>query len=144
MLMEKFMELVKSIKNGRYVKASWKSVKMVGGLELEKISSGVVRMGIKYANIKKEKDTTTRQFNGKFIVDNMLIESQDKKGNTTHNVRLYPSKCKNHHTRVVYYYGGVEYSKQELIEMGVLETPKPRTSEMLCFTVKLENLISLG
>ena len=37
-----------------------------------------------------------------------------------------------------------DISKQELIEMGVLETPKPRTSEMLCFTVKLENLISLG
>ena len=139
MKLEKFVELVKSIKNGCYVKASWKSTKQVNGILLEKVSSGVVRMGIKYSNLKKEKDTTTRQFNGKYIVDNMLIES-----NTHHIVRLYPSKCKNHHTRVVYYYGGQEYTKQELIELGVLETPKPRTSEMTCFSVRLENLISLG
>ena len=139
MKLEKFVELVKSIKNGCYVKASWKSTKEVNGILLEKVSSGVVRMGIKYSNLKKEKDTTTRQFNGKYIVENMLIEN-----NTHHIVRLYPSKCKNHHTRVVYYYGGQEYTKQELIELGVLETPKPRTSEMTCFSVRLENLISLG
>ena len=139
MKLEKFVELVKSIKNGCYVKASWKSTKEINGILLEKVSSGVVRMGIKYSNLKKEKDTTTRQFNGKYIVDNMLIEN-----NTHHIVRLYPSKCKNHHTRVVYYYGGQEYTKQELIELGVLETPKPRTSEMTCFSVRLENLISLG
>lgn len=144
MKLEKFIELVKSIKNGCYIKASWKSTKEINGILLEKISSGVVRMGIKYSNLKKEKDTTTRQFNGKYIVDNMLIESIDKKGNTNHNVRLYPSKSNKHHTRVVYYYGGQEYTKQELIELGVLETPKPRTSEMTCFSVRLENLISLG
>ena len=140
MLLNELIEKLSSIKKGTYTKAQWQSTKVINGILLEKVSSGVVKVGIKYANIKKEKDTTTRQFNGHYIVDNVIIESQDKKGNTTHNVRLYPSKC----TRVVYYYGGVEYSKQELIEMGVLETPKPRTSEMLCFTVKLENLISLG
>ena len=144
MLLNELIKKLSSIKKGAYTKAQWQSTKVINGILLEKVSSGVVKVGIKYANIKKEKDTTTRQFNGHYIVDNVIIESQDKKGNTTRNVRLYPSKCKNHHTRVVYYYGGVEYSKQELIEMGVLETPKTRTSEMLCFTVKLENLISLG
>lgn len=131
-------DFLKTYINGRYVKAQWQSITQTKNYTLVKKSSGVVRMGIAYSNLKanKEKDTQGLPY-GQFEIDNVLIEHNGKK-----QVRMYPSACPKHRTHTTYIYNGVEKTKQELIEMGVIKV-KPY-QERLCFNVKLENLIALG
>ena len=131
-------EFLETYINGRYVKAQWQSITQTKNYTLVKKSSGVVRMGIAYSHLKQNKDVETKGLSyGHFEIDNVLIEHNGKK-----QVRMYPSACPKHRTHTTYIYNGVEKTKQELIEMGVLDS-KPRKA-VPCFNVKLENLISLG
>lgn len=135
---EQFESIYKNYKKGTLISGEWQSITQTKTYSLVKISKGVVRMGIAYSNLKanKEKDTQGLPY-GQFEINNVLIEHNGK-----YQVRLYPSKCKNHRTHTTYYYNGIEKTKQELIDMGVIKV-KPY-QERLCFNVKLENLIALG
>lgn len=135
---EMFETKIAVIGKGRLTKAVWKSVKTKGENVVEKISSGVVRLGIKYSNLKSNKDIVTKELPyGTYAIQDYLIEH-----NGNYQVRLYPSVCKNHRVFVEYLLNGKPTTKQELIAMGLVDN-KPSKART-CFNVKLENLISLG
>ena len=51
MLLNEFLQKINGIQKGKFVKATWKSTKVINGVVYEKVSNGVVRL-VKYANIK--------------------------------------------------------------------------------------------
>ena len=137
MELEKFNELQSKIKKGSYYKMVFKSIKEIKGNTIEKVSNGVYRFGINYKNISKVKDITTHSLLwGEWQTQNFILKHKE-----TLYLRVYPSTCKYHKTKSFYLLNGKETTKQELIEMGLLK--EQNTKEMLCFNIKLENLISI-
>lgn len=132
------LNFLKNYINGTYINAKWKSVKEINGLTLVKESNGVIRMGVAYSNLAQNKEKVTQGLPyGEFEIQNILIKTKNG-----YQVRVYPSQSESHHTATKYTYGGVEYTKKQLLEMGVLKESKK--TDLLCFNIKLENLIALG
>ena len=123
----------KNLRHGVFHKASWKSEKVVNGVEYTKVSNGVVRI-VKYRNIKqvKAKLSVKAPSSKQWLIEDLLSYNQNT-GNylvslgTTH---IKPSSK--------YYVNGKEVNKEEY-EMVI----KPNTNDSVIFSVKLENLISI-
>ena len=133
---------IKKIKKGTFVKIVYRGdIKGVNG---EKITQIVGRMGIIYNNTQAYKnkpqneEKTPRKYVDEIVVPNLLFKSKDGRL----KVRIYTSNNINHRAKSKYYVDGMEVSKQELLEQGVIKPSKPR--ECICFEVFLDNIISIG
>lgn len=130
MTIQELQNKIKNIRKGTFTKATWKSEKMVNGVQCEKISNGVVRF-VKYGNIK---GVVVKGVNNgeNAIIENTLY--QTSKGSLL--VQMATTKIKAHST---YKINGVEVDKATYETMV-----KPSNGARVVFRVKLENLISLG
>lgn len=146
MTLEKLIELLKNIKKGTFVKMTYKSVKKPlaahKGDLIEKVSSGVYRLGITYANMKINAEKITGPMNSgewKRGFENYIINDLDKNGNETHKLRVYTTK---HKTTSKWYLNGVETTKEWLETNGYIgkQTSKPTP----LFNVFVENVLALG
>lgn len=140
---EKIENQLKGIRKGTFQKFKFKGG--IKGIENSlKITKMVGVIGIEYENkasVKLErangKEKTTRTYNDKIIVPNTIFEAKDGRK----KLRIYVSNNKNHRAKSKYYVNGVEFTKQEMLDMG-MKVSKSR--ECICFEVFLENIISIG
>ena len=121
---------LKNYHNGSFVKAIWRSEKMINGVKCEKVSNGVVRF-VKYANIKGV--VVKGVNNGETsIIPNILYQTS----NGSELVQMATTNVKAHSN---YKVNGVEVDK------ATYETyVKPSNGARVVFRVKLENLLKLG
>lgn len=131
MLLQDFQNKMKTIKKGKFVKATWRSEKIVNGKTYEKVSNGVVRF-VKYGNIKGV--VVKGANNGdKAIIPNTLFQTSN--GNLL--VQMATTKIK---TKCTYKVNGVEIDKTEYDN----NVKSYGNGAKVVFRVKLENLLSLG
>ena len=142
MLFNELKEKLQTIKKGAFVKMQWKSnpkpYAKYKEYSIEKYSKGVVRLGIKYANLKDKKGKNIQpMLYGEYVenFDNYIIEYKRK-----YYLRVYVSK--KHKTLIQYLLNGIETTKEYLVNNGII--PNYEKGDLLCFNVSIENIISLG
>lgn len=118
-------------KKGSFVKATWKSEKVVKGIKCEKVSNGVVRF-VKYGNIK---GVVVKGVNNgdKAIIENTLYQTS----NGSMLVQMATTHIK---AKSTYKVNGA------IVDKATYENyVKPSNNgARVVFRVKLENLLSLG
>lgn len=128
-------------------KGTFQKIKIKGTIkEIDnslKITDLVGRFGIEYNNTQqvknqpKNEEKTARNYTSTILVPNTIFISKDGRK----KARIYVSNNIYHRAKSKYYVNGVEYTKQEMLDMGM----KVRKShECICFEVFLENIISIG
>ena len=145
MLEKEFKDFQKNYRVGTYVNGEWTSQKKTTASHKQdkviKVSKGVLRLGVKYANLQSVKDKGIEVqplTYGEYVEqsENYLIEYKGQK-----YVRVYPSKNKNHKITSKYYLNGKEVEKQYLIDNGICTESMLGSSQVVdCFNIKLENL----
>ena len=131
---------------GTFIKMEYKSnptpLAAHKGDLIEKVSKGVYRLGITYANMKVNANRITGPLksgqwrNG---LENYIIDSVDKKGIQKSKLRVYTTK---HKTITKWFLNGVETTKQWLIDNGYISSAQ--SGPRLCFDVLIDNIISIG
>lgn len=134
------------VKNGNYVRMAWFSypkVKKEFNGRIKKESTSIVRLGLNYANLQENigKEVGIRT---EWVKKNVVYENVDKNGVVSFNVRVFTSKCKTHKANSQWYLDGKPITKQELIDMGALNNSTAKPFDSNTFTIKLDNIISLG
>lgn len=144
MNIEQFKKEAENIKKGAYVKVTYKSepktTKEFKDVKVEKITSAVVRIGIKYQNLKENKNIVTGSLNygtWEKTLENYIIEY-----NGTYYLRLYTSKSPKHKAHTQYLLNGKETTKQDLINKGIIKDNASRETNL--YNIKLNNLIKIG
>lgn len=139
MTLQETMKKLTTKRKGTYTHIEFETNKILpqkhNSLVLTKKCSGCYRLGISYANLKENKNKQTGpMLYGSFIEDfnNYIIEYNGK-----YYLRVYTT---HHKTKVQYFLDGVEYTKEKLLEMGILKESKPTQ----CFNISLENIINIG
>ena len=138
MTLDEFNKEIENYKKGTYTPIVYRSRKEVKGHLLTKVSNGVVRLGLSYASMHKEKVVGALPY-GKWMSErlNFIID----KGNGTYDLRCYTSKNHKHKTHCKYYVDGKQVDK----ETYNLYLGKDSTSiHIELFNVKLENVIKIG
>jgi hypothetical protein len=126
---------------GAWVKATWKSEKIVNGVKCEKVSNGVIRF-VDYENMRTTKIKRLQQQasgmvvakrnNGKSIIKDLLIQANN--GNL-----LVVAKTTHIKPKSTYKLNGM------VVDKATYETMvKPTFNDSGTFTIKLENLLSIG
>ena len=138
MTQQELQNVVNNIHKGSFLKAIWKSEKEINGIKCEKISNGVVRL-CNYENMAKTKEKrangmVARASNGgNVIIKDILYQAKN-------GSMLVSLKTTNHKAHSTYKINGVEVDKATYETMV-----KPSAyNDSGVFTIKLENLISLG
>lgn len=135
MLLQDFQnKYANEIKKGQFTKATWQSVKTIGGVEYKKVSQGVVRF-VQYAHIQGVVVVGKTNVNEQCLIPNTLYFNAKTQN---HLVQLGTTETKPHCT---YYINGVEVDKATF-EQGNPTRKNSQSSPV--FRVKLENLLELG
>ena len=134
---------------GQFVSVSFKTSKKPAasfkGTVLEKMTSGVFRAGINFANLSSVKEGIANNERGEvqslpwgeWVSFPYIIAHKGEQ-----YVRLYPTEgCK---CEVKYLVNGVEVSKDEFNGYLTPSDAKPSDKPLECFTVKASNIVSLG
>lgn len=139
---------LQNVKGGRYVKMTFESIKepteAFKDCIIEKITTGVFRLNIKYANLKvNEGKTEFRKLSGEWVenMENLIFES---KGNR--KLRIYTTNNKKHKRRTKWLLNGVETTYEYLVKKGILQEKDQKNNgkPVPCFWVKLEHVINIG
>lgn len=143
-----------SIKKGAYTKATWQSFPLKNKSQMEyshrvkKVTSGVVRFGLEYANLssmvgKEIKPRANHQWFSKNYITSVVDENNIVQG---YKARLYTSKCKHHRAHTTWYFDDKVVTKEWLLENGYMTQSQYQATknEAPFFEVYIENLISLG
>lgn len=140
---------LQNIKGGRYVKMTFESIKEPAdafkNCVIEKITTGVFRLNIKYANLKvNEGRTEFKKLNGTWVenMENLIFESKGNK-----KLRIYTTNNKKHKGRTKWLLNGVETTYEHLVEKGILQEKDQKSNgnkPVPCFWVRLEHVISIG
>ena len=155
-------EMVEKIKSakGEFIKASWKSEPKPAaahkGVLLEKVTTGVVRAGINYANLSAvteaiengERGEVQELPFGEWVKFPYIIGHTNKKGEYTEYMRLYPSEGINHYPSSQFFVDGEEVDKETfagyLTPSAAKKLLEPTEDDRpLCFTIKMHNLLPL-
>lgn len=133
---------IKSKKNGSFQKIKYRG--SIKGVEnAYKITDIVGRWGIEYNNTNavknkpQEEEKKQRNYTSIVEIPNTIFISKDGRK----KLRVYVSNNVYHKAKSKYYVNGVEYTKQEMLDMG-MQVNKSR--ECICFEIFLENIISIG
>lgn len=137
---EEIMKVLKELIKGAFYKIEYATKINDNCFKTTKM---VVRFKINYRHLAKviakqlnAVSTTTRQNNDITLLENCVYFNT--KTNKT-RVRVYTT---NHIAKSTYYYNGKEISKKDLIDMGIIKD-KPK-ADIDCFTINIENIISIG
>lgn len=134
------------VKNGNYVRMAWFSypkVKKEFNGRIRKESTSVLRIGLSYANLQENigKEVGVRT---EWVKKNVVYEDVDKNGVVSLKVRVFTSKCKTHKATTKWYLDGQPITKQELMDMNALSNSVAKPFDGTTFSIKLDNIISLG
>lgn len=146
-----FNQKVENVKNGKFIYMVWcsypqgtKEYKQYNG-RIQKVTSGVVRLGIDYSHLAENVGKPTGHLkSGYWKTRNLVIENVDKNEMVSLKLRVYPTKNKKHKSKTKWYFDGVEVTKEWLIDNHYMKEPTPRTEPLICFDIKVENIIQLG
>lgn len=141
-----------NIKSGTYRKIKFKSeIKPLAAHKndlIEKVSTGVFRIGLNYNNIKSVKESETENFEtknrilpyGQYLIKNKIIEYKDEL-----YLRLYTTNNKNHKCDIKYYYNGRETSLKWLVDNKIVSSTllNKEHNPLILFNIKLKNLIDI-
>lgn len=139
MTLNEIIEFLKNYKGGTflniYYKSSKKLPKKYGEPLIEKYSSGVYRLGVKFSNLKENKNRIVNErpwgVNVAYL-ENYLVEHNGK-----YYLKIYTTK---HKTKTKYFINGNETTKTELeANFGYKTSPKSAV-----FTIAIENILQLG
>lgn len=149
----KIMEKILNAK-GRFVKAAWRSepkpAAKFKGVLLEKNTVGVVQAGVEFQNLSAVKEAIASGERGEvqslpwgeWEVYPYIIKHKDEQ-----YIRLYPSNGTNHKMNATYFVDGKEVDKNEfatyLTPSEAKKLLEPEENELLCFTVKANNIMGL-
>ena len=144
-----FVEACKSRK-GQFIELTYKSnPKPAASFKervLEKVSTGIFRTGINYANLSPVKEAIADGLRGEvqplpkgqeWLVFPFVIKAE--KGEL---LRITTSPA--HRPSVVYKVDGVEVSKENFESFLIPSALKKPSAPLLVFTIKAENLIKVG
>ena len=153
---QEFLNTLSTIKNGHYCIMQWESqphvLKAFKGSKVQKISTGVVRIGVAYNNIAEIQTRTATTGAepsslpyGHYVdgLENILIEHKD-------NFQVRITKAKNmkrikggdyvpQKAEVQWLLDGVLTTKEELVNAGVISASESANDSPI-FNVKLENI----
>lgn len=144
---EEFTSLAKNIKKGKYVSLEFKSIKKptkeFKDCIIEKVTSGVFRLGISYARLEENKGREDfRKMNGEWVPNMHNLVSVY---NENHKLRIYTTKNHKHKRQVKWYLNGEETTLEYLIDNGIMkEETKSSNGPLLMFDIMLNNLIKIG
>lgn len=151
MEVQKYIEIVGQ-KKGANLRAVWerpmKVRKSAGDVTITKMTSAVVRGGIDYDNIKTVQEGRE---NGEKPAENAGLTWGEwvefpfhiaHKGNDY--LRLYPASGIEFTPNVVYFMNGKEVKKDEIESLCLASEFKVNEKKPECFTIKAENLITIG
>ena len=130
MLLNEFLQKINGIQKGKFVKATWKSTKVINGVVYEKVSNGVVRL-VKYANIKGVVVKGTNN-GASAIIEDILYK-------TSNGGLLVQFATTNIKAKSTYSINGAMVDKTTYENVV-----GSNNGARVVFRVKLENLISLG
>jgi hypothetical protein len=134
---------------GCFVSVSFKSEKKPSaqfkGVELVKVTNGVFRSGIDFANLSSVKQGIASGERGEvqslpwgeWVSFPYIISHKNQE-----YVRLYPVANPNSKLEVTYFVNGTQVSKDEF--NGYLTPSDAKSSAVECFTVKASNILSIG
>lgn len=137
---------------GQFSSATWKSTVKPAAqfkdLEINKITTAVVRSGIDYSNLKSVKEGIANDEReavgelpwGQWLDFPYIIGHNNKK-----YVRLYPSKAPNHVPKVKYFVNGKETPKANVLHFltpsARQRMEQPTANE--CFTLNVDNILDV-
>lgn len=148
MTLSELCEKIAIIIKGAFVPATWQSTvptpKKDGHIVI-KVTTGVVRIGVDYSHIKtvKEAGLGTNPLPGddKWKYFPYIIEGKN-------GLKLRLTRVNNpiHHPHSYYLVDGKKMTKEEVIATGYVAPSylQPHSPDSPIFTVRVENLISLG
>jgi hypothetical protein len=142
-----FQEKSKNIKRGKYTTLEFKSIKAptkaFKDYKIEKVTSGVFRLGISYARLEENKGRETfNKMNGEWVPEmhNLVSTYKDNL-----KLRVYTTKNYKHKRQVKWYLNGEETTYKYLIDNGIMKDEnKSSSGPLLMFDIKLDNLIKIG
>lgn len=139
MTLEQIKEFFKNYKKGTFIHIEFKTKKVLakkyGEPLFEKETSGCYRLGLKYANLKANKNKVIGErpwgVNVEYL-ENYLLE---------HNGKYYLKVFTTHHkSKSRYFINGEEIAKQELEEQYNYKSSKIESY----MTISLDNILKLG
>ena len=152
MLLENVKQCLQKFHNGAYITISWKTditnaKSKKQGIEVYKITSGAVRLGINYAHTNYAKgqvtDGTTKRpswFTHMINYPKIVINNKDE---SKKYLQVFSTNAKTLKTK--YYINGQEVTKQQAQESGyALNSAFNKSNDIITYTLSLENIISLG
>ena len=151
------------LKKGVYTKVVFKSIKEAyksyekenGKTVIEKVTEGVVRFGIDYYNTSTYKNKIIdeskepNRSNGSQYdslvsgYEDLLVET-NRNGIVSHKVKMYASKSDSLRMASKWYLNGVEVDKSDLDGIMKAESKPKNEDDFITFTIKAQNLISIG
>jgi hypothetical protein len=150
MKIENIITAIEKIQSGANVPAKWgKTLKTRKGVtdKVEKVTVAHIRKGIDFSNLSSVKEGIANGERGE--VQGLPWGEWVKfpvhishKGNDY--ARLYPASFTNLVPKVKYFINGHEVSKAEAQALCLASEFPSRDEKPECFTVKAENLISIG
>ncbi len=150
------------LKKGAYTKVVFKSIKEAyksyekenGKTVIEKVTEGVVRFGIDYYNTStyknkiidsnKEPNRNGSQYDNLVSGYEDLLVETNRNGVVSHKIKMYASKSDSLRMASKWYLNGVEVDKSALEGIMKAESKPKNEDDFITFTIKAQNLISIG
>lgn len=144
MTRNELLAVIENKKKGTYSSIKYESEKVVKNKVIKKVTSAVVRLNISYKNTKTFKESGKTEVQplawGAWLIDGLLINHTNKKGEYNEYLRMYFTNNKKLKFKTKYFLNGVETTKQELIENGLLKEEENKSG---LFNINIDNIISI-
>lgn len=144
MTRNELLAVIENKKKGTYSSVQYESEKVVKNNVIKKVTSAVVRLNITYKNTKAFKDSGKTEVKplawGAWLIDGLLINHTNNKGEYNEYLRMYFTNNKKLKFKTKYFLNGVETTKQELIENGLLKEEENKSG---LFNININNIISI-
>lgn len=114
-------------------------------IEIIKQTNGVFRLGITYANMQRNVGRTIEPLPwGAWEkgFENFILEHTNKNGEYNEYLRVYTNENKNLLPKTTYFMNGQEYTKEDLIQMGIINQPRFNNNGL--FVINILDIITIG
>lgn len=144
MTRNELLAVIENKKKGTYSSVQYESEKTVKNNVIKKVTSAVVRLNITYKNTKAFKESGKTEVQpltwGAWLIDGLLINHTNKKGEYNEYLRMYFTNNKKLKFKTRYFLNGVETTKQELLESGLLKEEENKSG---LFNININNITSI-
>ena len=136
------LAVIENKKKGTYTGVQYESEKVIHNNVVKKVVSAVVRLNISYKNTQAFKNSGKTEVAplawGEWLINGLIISHTNKKNEYNEYLRMYFTNNKKLKTK--YFLNGVETTKQELIENGLLKEDENKSG---LFNININNIISI-